>query len=303
MAFLELLMQIRHPVLDYLFLGISNIGNPVILIGLIAWVYINVDKNKGCGMAFAMFLTGCLSQGAKLIFRIPRPWILESDTSVFAPVPMALSTATGYSFPSVHMQATTAFTEAAFLYTRKKRIRFLSVAFLLLLAFSRMYLGVHTPTDILGAFAMTAFFTAVTVFGWNKAYKTHRSDEVFVFITFGFAAVLLFLGISLVLNGTVEFALAKDSYKIAGASLGYAAAFLLERFSVRFSTEGTPLVKFVRFLILLAGFLLLNTVTKPFLDTTPAGVVIRYILIVFWMFGFGPWCCMKTGLLKKASRL
>lgn len=83
MAFLELLMRLRNPFLDYLSLGISYLGTPFLVVGVITFLRFNDDQNRADGMMLAFLFSGLLCQGLKIVFHVPRPWILISDTALF----------------------------------------------------------------------------------------------------------------------------------------------------------------------------------------------------------------------------
>ena len=121
------------------------------------------DKRKGLytlvSYYFCMFFTPII----KLSVCAYRPWI--RDQSIL-PAGDSIRTATGYSFPSGH--TTTAGPLAGGMAVNlwnSKRARFLACIFLLfilLTGFSRNYLGVHTPQDVVAAIALTVLSLILT---------------------------------------------------------------------------------------------------------------------------------------------
>ena len=105
-------------------------------------------QNTGLHHWFHLFCVRSSSTGLKITFRIPRPWVLDPQ---FQAVPSAIPAATGYSFPSGHTQSGTALYGSLALSTKKKWQSIVAVLIFLLIAFSRMYLGCHTPKDVLTA--------------------------------------------------------------------------------------------------------------------------------------------------------
>ena len=109
---------------------------------------------------FVVSLAGTfISQWLKLIFCIPRPWVLDPNFSI---VESAREMATGYSFPSGHTQGAVGAFGAIALTSARRWVRIVCVIAILIVPLSRMYLGVHTPLDVgvgcLCAVAMLAVF-------------------------------------------------------------------------------------------------------------------------------------------------
>lgn len=108
---------------------------------------------------FALIGTGVLNQTLKIIFKRARPEFHR------------LAEATGYSFPSGHtMMAFSLYTMAVILLWRQLRTTTAKIALLAfaifmfgMIAISRIYLGVHYPSDIAGGISASAFWIILTV--------------------------------------------------------------------------------------------------------------------------------------------
>ena len=126
------------------------------LILIPVFIYWFWDKRKGLYTLTAYYFAMVITPIVKLSVCCYRPWIRDSR---ILPAGDAITTATGYSFPSGH--TTTAGPLAggvAVTAWEDKKTRWLSpifALFVLLTAFSRNYLGVHTPQDVFVAICVT----------------------------------------------------------------------------------------------------------------------------------------------------
>ena len=124
------------------FLGEMN--TVLVIIALIYWCI-----NKDYGKYFLMGWSGnrVVNGLLKVTACIYRPWIRDIR---IVPDSEALVSATGYSFPSGHsMNAASLFGGGAIRKEFSKALRIVLGVVLVLIAFSRIYLGVHSPQDIL----------------------------------------------------------------------------------------------------------------------------------------------------------
>ena len=151
MRLLYLLEKIRFPAMDALMQTITRLGEETAFLVLALIVFWCIDKKKGYYLLAVGFLGTLSNQFLKLVCRIPRPWVRDGNFTI---VEAAREAASGYSFPSGHSQ-TAVGTFGCLAYTAKRRyVRWICIAVMALVPFSRMYLGVHTPVDVLVGSAM-----------------------------------------------------------------------------------------------------------------------------------------------------
>lgn len=293
MEFLKLLAVLRNPVLDELMLIISDIGTPVFAFALIAWFYLNISKKDAYQMSIGFYFSLLLAQGAKIIFRIPRPWLLDSD---FHASKRALSTATGYSFPSVHTQSTESLGTSILMTQKNRVLRRITIVIMILVPFSRMWLGCHTPKDVCVGFLLGTIVTFFLGRLWNSF--DGKADGILVIFLLALSGTLLLVGFFLTGNGTVDFLLAKDSFESAGLAIGFAAGYFLERNFIRFRNEGTKLQYLQRFIIACGGMLLIELVGRGISNASSVLVTIRYTLIGFYLTFIAPWICTRLKLMQ-----
>ena len=151
MEFLYVLEKLRMPILNEFMLLITQFGEETAFLVAAIIVFWCVDKYKGYYILSVGFLGTLANQFMKLFFRVPRPWVLDPNFTILE---QAREAASGYSFPSGHSQSAVG-TFGALAYTTKKTwLRICAIVIAVLVPLSRMYIGVHTPADVLVASAM-----------------------------------------------------------------------------------------------------------------------------------------------------
>ena len=301
MEFLRLLESVRVPALDAFFSAVTYFGDELAFMALALLLFWCVDKRTGY-YVFVVGLFGTLAnQFLKILCRVPRPWVLDPGFTI---VESARAAATGYSFPSGHTQNAVGTFGAIGLLAKRRWVNIACLALVLLVPFSRMYLGVHTPLDVSVAFLMAAILLAAF-------YPIFRSEEK----TKGAMPYLLAAGIALAIvfvfyvSGIrADFApgsedasnlahAVKNAWTLLGAIAGLLTVFLVDRKTLRFETRAPLLgqiLKFVLGLVLVAG---IKAALKPlFYAVLPSGPAdcLRYYLVVLlagivWPRTFGFW--------------
>lgn len=167
MDFLRLLEGLRTPALTAFFSAITYMGDELVFMVLAITVFWCVSKRQGYYI-FAVGLGGTVvNQWLKLAFRVPRPWVLDPGFTI---VESARAGASGYSFPSGHTQNIVGTLGCIALSNRQRWLRAVCAVFIVLVPFSRMYLGVHTPLDV-GVGALCAAVLALAL------YPFFRDDD------------------------------------------------------------------------------------------------------------------------------
>ncbi|MCR5045648.1 MAG: phosphatase PAP2 family protein, partial [Treponema sp.] len=127
----------------------------VLLIVASIFIYILIDKKKGLFILFTYSICSTLNSFIKLTACVYRPWIREPK---IIPAGKSMKYATGYSFPSGHTSIASSCSLGILnQFSMKKILAALFFIYVLLVAFSRNFLGCHTPQDVLVAIAESIF--------------------------------------------------------------------------------------------------------------------------------------------------
>ncbi|HEY5885779.1 MAG TPA: phosphatase PAP2 family protein [Pyrinomonadaceae bacterium] len=168
----------RTTPLNTFFIVVTSFGSTAagVIVAVVLGVYLLLRKQRYWFAATVLTIAGgaLLNRFLKLAFQRARP-TFDDPIWTFA----------GYSFPSGHaMSATVVFgTLALYMFTRRKSLKSrtfiigLAILIILLVAFSRIYLGAHYLTDVLAAMAegvawISLSFTLVSI--WRRASARRR---------------------------------------------------------------------------------------------------------------------------------
>ena len=290
MEFLHFLSQFRTDGGDIFFQLVTYTAQELFVVGIICWLFWCSNKRLAYTLGFSYFTSGLLVQGLKITFRIPRPWILDSS---FQPVASAVPGATGYSFPSGHTQSITALFGTAALHFRKHLHQVLCFVVIFLVGFSRMYLGCHTPKDVIVSFSIS--FLCV-IFCYHYIYRKKSFEKapgkVAVIMLF-ISLALSFYSLFLEKTGYIDSIYAKDCLKAGGAGAAFALGYYLEQRFIRFRLPENTKHKILRLVFGLLGALIIQEGLKPLIGTSLPASFLRYFLTVFWILTVYPFLFTK----------
>lgn len=145
MEFLYFLEKLRLPGLNEFMLAITTFGEETALLVIALIVFWCVDKRHGYYILGVGLLGTVANQFMKLLFKIPRPWVRDPN---FTALEAAKEGAGGFSFPSGHTQSAVGLMGSVAVTTKRRWLSVCAISIAVLVGFSRMYLGVHTPADV-----------------------------------------------------------------------------------------------------------------------------------------------------------
>ncbi|MBO4401956.1 MAG: phosphatase PAP2 family protein [Selenomonadaceae bacterium] len=221
--------------------------------GILFWC---VSKRAGLFLLAAASFGRLINSLVKDIFCVYRPWILDSSVH---PVQSALKVASSYSFPSGHTQFATAIYGGLAYFYRKKFPQLIIPCALIILAvaFSRNFLGVHTPQDVLAAILETVVVMIIA----EKIFDAVERDRRLGVLVFG--AGVIFTAAAgfymLTKNYPVDYLYGKiivtpetarlDSIDSVGVAAGFLIGWALENRFVNFSLNVDRATKIRRVII------------------------------------------------------
>ena len=287
MEFLKLLEKIRNPFFDFIFSLITYCGDEIVFMAVAIILFWCVSKKEGYYILSLGFVGTIINQFLKLAFRIPRPWVKDPSFTI---VESAREAASGYSFPSGHTQNSVGtFGGIAYAF-KKKWVRITCIVLAILVPFSRMYLGVHTPLDVFVSvgIALALIFVIRPII--LKAEEHREIMYIFLGTMLVFSiAYLLYVELYNFPADIDEHNYAsglKNAYTLLGAIIGMAISYPIENRYVKFETKDKWYINVIKVALGLSLVLGIKAGLKPILNWIFAGHAcadaFRYMFIVIF---------------------
>ena len=292
-GFVESLAEGRTSLLNYYFLFAAFLGQEeffLIAPPAIYWLY---DKKLGRRLVYLLMLGAWTNEAFKNLFRLPRP-----------SVEIALVEEVGYGLPSGHAQVGVMLWGYAG-WKLRHTVRWLPALLLWVIAsisFSRLYLGVHYPADVLTGLLLGALLLwgLLSVEPWLTRWYGERTPGQIVALAAGLSILALVLLPTGGRAWPVEIAATE-----AGLIFGVLVGLDMEKRWVRFSVTGSAAQKIGRYLL---GLLLLIFVwagLRALFGLIDGGHlvesglrVVRYALIGFTVTWWAPALFVRLGLAR-----
>jgi len=273
--------SIRSGFLDGLFSFFTFFGEETFIVLAIMTLYFSVNKKLGEFMAFTVFtsatVNGILKDSVKRLRPFEKGVVSQADGSDYINTELHES----YSFPSGHSQVSASFFSGVFIFTKNKLLKAVSVAAVIAVMASRIYLGVHYLSDV----AVGAAIGVVSSLMWYYVFKKIPHLRCRIFLAFSVLSLI-----------SLIFIKSPDTYKALGAGLGAAIGILLENKYVRFEIPDKFTHKLLR---VAAGAAIIVGLRLLLKVIFPEGLIFtffRFMLLMFIMTFIYPAAFKKLGL-------
>ena len=259
------LQEIRNAtggVFDEFFNALSKVAVDLMPF-LTFFIFWCVDRKWGYRFILTLGIGDLLNGIIKLTACAYRPWI-RSD--LIEPAGDSKVAATGYSFPSGHTTEATAVygTTIAWQYKKRRWLAVLCGVLLALTGFSRNFLGVHTPQDVIVGFSATLIIIFVVGYVQRKIDGDDRKLDILSII--GILAVIAALIYIMMKPYPMDYVdgvllvdpdkMMNDTFKACGAFVGFLVGSYIERHYIHYEipsgAKNLPMLGFVGFLIAFA---------------------------------------------------
>ena len=237
---------------------------------VMAVVYWCASKRLGTYLLMGWNANRLINGFLKVTVCAYRPWIRDARVVPFG---NSMATATGYSFPSGHAtNASSVFGGGMLWKNSSGTMRVLLGIVVVLVAFSRIYLGVHTPQDILCGAGFSLLTMWLTLKMMDRLETRPEKDRIVAGVGIALAVLLAVYASlksyprnygadgKLLVDGAK---MANDTFKAAGWCAAFLLGRLLERRFVGFSTDVPASVKATRFVGGVLGFYAVTLILVP----------------------------------------
>jgi membrane-associated phospholipid phosphatase len=283
-------------------------------------IYWTLDASLGLRMALMLLLSSGTNTIFKMALHTPRPYWVSSEVQI-------LAAETSFGLPSGHAQNATSVWGMTGSHLRKKWAWVLVSILIFGISFSRLYLAVHFPIDVIGGFVLGFLLVVGVSRFWEPVSAWSQKVSITKQIGAAFAGSMAMLLVGFFVawmnrDWTMLAEWEQAAFHAAGEAfdpfstktLISSAASLFGLFAGiswfsqygLYSAEGTPKEKFLRYVVGLVGVILFYIGLKAIF---PAGEdftgiffrYLRYSLVAFWISGGAPFVFLKLNLLNSSQ--
>ena len=274
------------PTLDLPFKSLTFLGNLEFFLVLMPFIYWCVDRRMGARLLVLFLISAYVNAIAKVVADQPRPFQYDSRVQPFVH-------AGGGGLPSGHTQGAVVVWGYLASQIRSGKIWIIAGFLMIAIPISRLYLGVHFPTDLLGGYFLGALLLVLYL---RFALKVEAWLVAKGFIwQIAIAAILPILLFLFSPQGS------RDASSACGALLGFLPGIALERRWIRFCSDGSFLKRAMRFvvgLIVLLGIWLGLRFAFSGLEPSSLFRAFRYACVGLWGALGAPWLFVRLRLTK-----
>ena len=270
----EILQQIagfRTENMTLMMSAISQLASPIFIIAVIAALYWCVDKEKSRRWGFFVLFSTAINSVLKQIIKMPRPY----EEGVVSPV--YIQKGNSYAFPSGHTQAAVSFWGGAMYLLRTKASIIIGSLAVLFVGFSRLYLGVHWPMDVIGGI----FFGILSIITADLLLPAHKNiDKNILYCISGFVIIAILFNVGSSVAGSIA------------ALWGLLTGVYLEEQYIQFETAASKGKQIIKLIIGYAGMGVIYVGIAHMLPEIKEVEMLKNALVLLWTTAGAP-CIFK----------
>jgi membrane-associated phospholipid phosphatase len=292
----------------------TSLGYEDFYLLILPLLYWSIDARLGLRVGLILITSSGVNELFKLAFAGPRPYWISTQVNPY-------SAETSFGVPSGHAQHAVSVWGMMAAYLGKPWSWIVAVALMFLIGFSRMYLGVHFPHDVIVGWLIGACILTIFVRVWDGAAARVRAMSLGGQMVLAFLASMILVAIGgLLVNGLGGYQLPEEwlaNALRAGAEpdpvsmdgiltsggllfgLGSGAAWIMSRGGFQ---AGGPITKrALRYVVGLVGVVILWMGLGELFPRNEELIsyslrYLRYALIGFWVSGGAPWLFFRFKL-------
>jgi membrane-associated phospholipid phosphatase len=279
-------LQQFSPALDLPFKALTFPGEEEFIMVFLPLLYWCFERRIGLRLAALTLLSIYANSIIKLWANQPRPFEVDSRVK-------QLGAEVSRGFPSGHTQNAVVMWGYLALQLRRRWMWILAAALMILTPLSRLYLGVHFPTDLLGGYLIGALLLWLFCRFEPQVESWLGRQSLLAQLALAVVAPIALTLLPLANN--------QDALTAAATVLGMGVGLALERRYIRFAVAGSLWQRAARFLLGMAIALALRFGLKAaFEGVEPESAfrVLRYTLIGLWVTLGAPWAFVRLRLSR-----
>lgn len=169
---LNIIQLMRNPTLDWIFPKITILGEAGAVWIVIAVLMLMFRKTRKCGIALSVALVFCLICGnviLKPLVARQRPYMIDESIKIITYI------SDDFSFPSGHTYSSIASAIVIWRFMKRK-FGVPAMVLALTITFSRLYLQMHFPTDVLGGVILGMLAALCGIKTADMIYKSNKES-------------------------------------------------------------------------------------------------------------------------------
>lgn len=271
---LQEITQYQNEFFNAIALIFTFLGNEEFYFLIIPFVYWTLSRRVGFALFYMFLLSAFVNSFIKITMAIARPVGVEGINSIFVESAEVGSHYPNDAFPSGHAQGSSALWTYLALAVRHPLFTIFAVLLILAISFSRLYTGLHWPTDVFAGLILGVVFAVSGYFIFTRFYKI----PLLVIVL---AAVLIPAGMLWLLPET-------EGFQYGGILIGATMGFAFHQLWLPDLSETSWLRKMIAFILGILITFSLQTGLKIMFPESLMFEALRYGILGIWITYFAP---------------